>query len=221
LQKNPLLKLEGLGAKLGKLQFCFDLSLMKKERIAILGSSGSGKSTLLNLVGGFLPPNCGKLYYEGRDITALDPYSRPVTTLFQDHNLFSHLSIRKNVALGLNPGLRLSSDDWQQVSAVLDQVGLKNLAERLPSELSGGQAQRAALARCLIRKKPILLLDEPFSALDEETRLQMLDLTKQVVLKHEISTLFVTHNKNDAETFATRILIVEAGVIVNSTDISN
>ncbi|MGP4879766.1 ATP-binding cassette domain-containing protein, partial [Klebsiella pneumoniae] len=117
-------------------------------------------------IAGFLPPASGSLLINGEAHNATPPAQRPVSMLFQENNLFNHLTIRQNISLGIHPGLKLSREQQAQVTAIAGQMGIDALLERLPGELSGGQRQRAALARCLVRQQPVLLLDEPFSALD-------------------------------------------------------
>ncbi len=211
-----MLELNELRLQLGDMSFCFSMKLNQGERLAILGPSGAGKSTLLNLIGGFLAAQSGTLLFNGADISHLSPAVRPVTSLFQNHNLFEHLSIFENVGLGLNPSLNLSKNERLIVSAALVQVGLKGYEKRMVTKLSGGQVQRVALARCLIRNKPILLLDEPFSALDMQTRNSMLEFTRAVVDKNNNSSLFVTHNEDDATRYATRIVHVLNGEIISN-----
>lgn len=140
----------------------FSLTVERGEQVAILGPSGAGKSTLLNLIAGFLTPASGSLTIDGVDHTTTPPSRRPVSMLFQENNLFSHLTVAQNIGLGLNPGLKLNSAQQEKMHAIARQMGIDNLMARLPGELSGGQRQRVALARCLVREQPILLLDEPF-----------------------------------------------------------
>ncbi len=208
-----MLKLEAVALKLGHTEFCFELLVKVGESLAILGPSGAGKSTLLNLIGGFLQPDSGKILYQGLDISKKIPADRPIDTLFQSHNLFAHLTAAQNIGLGINPGLKLNTQDTAKIQSVLSKTGLQGYEHRKPSQLSGGQAQRVALARCLIRNKPVLLLDEPFSALDEETRLEMLMLTKQVTQSRQTCTIFVTHNEEDAKKLCKRIIRVSDGRI--------
>lgn len=204
-----MLKVNKLRVTLGQNCYRYSMQIEPGECVAILGESGSGKSTLLNLISGFLNPTGGELTWKGEEINHLKPADRPVTTLFQDHNLFSHLNLFDNVALGINPGLKLNRSETLRVKQTLESTGLAALEKQLPAQLSGGQSQRAALARCLLRNKPILLLDEPFSALDEQTRLEMLELTKRVHIENQLCTVLVTHNSIDAERLATRILSIE------------
>ncbi|MCL4154994.1 UNVERIFIED_CONTAM: hypothetical protein GTU68_006804, partial [Idotea baltica] len=166
---------------------------------AILGKSGSGKSTLLNVIAGFLRAESGELLWNDQSLVTLPANQRPITTLFQQNNLFSHLSVAQNLGLGINPNLKLDQSDHQDIRQALSEVGMEGYAEKSAANLSGGEQQRAALARCLLRKQPILLLDEPFSALDEATRHEMIALTKQVVTEHSLCVVLVTHNEDDAE----------------------
>lgn len=206
-----MLRTEQLGVQLGDQVFTFDLQVARGECLAVLGESGAGKSTLLNLIGGFLPANSGQVALDDHIFTDAPPDRRPVTSLFQDNNLFTHMTVRQNLGLGVDPGLKLRAEDWQRVDAQLDAVGLGGLAARLPGELSGGQAQRVALARSLLRDKPVLLLDEPFSALDEATRADMLKLTADVIREHRLCTILVTHNREDALALGARLSVLREG----------
>lgn len=191
--------LDDVAVQLGDHAFHFNLTAQAGDVHAILGKSGSGKSTLLNLIGGFLTPSGGKITWKNSSILSLSPDQRPVTTLFQSHNLFDHLSVKNNIALGVSPTMTISSQHWIEINDVLDDVGLANRGDEKPGQLSGGEQQRVGLARCLLRKKPVLLLDEPYGALDETTRHDMLALTKTVIAKHNLCVLMVTHNSDDAE----------------------
>lgn len=191
----------------------FTLDVARGERIAVLGPSGAGKSTLLNLIAGFLPPASGSLLINGEAHNATPPAQRPVSMLFQENNLFNHLTIRQNISLGIHPGLKLSREQQAQVTAIAGQMGIDALLERLPGELSGGQRQRAALARCLVRQQPVLLLDEPFSALDPALRNEMLQLLQTVCEQRDLTLLMVSHNLDDAARIAPRTLLVVDGRI--------
>ncbi|EKM0363771.1 thiamine ABC transporter ATP-binding protein ThiQ [Cronobacter turicensis] len=192
----------------------FTLDVRDAERVAVLGPSGAGKSTLLNLIAGFLAPDSGTLSINGADHTRTPPSQRPVSMLFQENNLFNHLTVRQNIALGLSPGLRLNAQQKRQVEAIADNMAIGDLLERLPTALSGGQRQRAALARCLVRKRPVLLLDEPFSALDPALRQEMLTLLEQICEEEGTTLLMVSHSVEDAARIAARSLVVVEGHIV-------
>lgn len=191
----------------------FSLNATRGERLAILGPSGAGKSTLLNLIAGFLPVSRGSLHINGDDHTHSVPAKRPVSMLFQENNLFPHLSVQQNMALGLHPGLKLNAAQQQQLVEIAQQVGLSDLLARLPGQLSGGQRQRVALARCLLRDKPLLLLDEPFSALDPALRGEMLQLVRSVCETRDITLLMVSHSLEDAQQIAPRSVVVVDGRI--------
>ena len=192
------LELRDVQTNLGDRSFNFNLSANVGEIHAILGQSGSGKSTLLNLIGGFIKPIDGTITWQGNSLLPLKPEQRPVTTLFQSHNLFDHLSVRHNIALGISPSMKLDQTDWNKVNNVLEAVGLDGKSEARPERLSGGEQQRVGLARCLLRRRPVLLLDEPYGALDDSTRREMLVLTRQVINQYELCALMVTHNPDDA-----------------------
>ena len=181
-------------------------------RIAVIGPSGAGKSTLLSVIGGFFAPSAGRVLWDGRDLTALPPGDRPVTTLFQDQNLFPHLSVAHNLGLGLSPALRLGPGDADRIERALARVGLAGLGDRRPAQLSGGQQGRAALARALLRARPILLLDEPFAALGPALKAQMLDLVAEVATETGALVLMVTHDPADARRFAPLTVLVADGV---------
>lgn len=191
----------------------FTLSVSRGEQVAILGPSGAGKSTLLNLIAGFLTPASGTMMIEGEDHTATPPSRRPVSMLFQENNLFSHLSVWQNIGLGLDPGLKLNALQREKMHNIARQMGLDSLLERLPGELSGGQRQRVALARCLVREQPILLLDEPFSALDPALRQEMLTLVAEVCRDKQLTLLMVSHSVEDAARIAPRSIVVADGRI--------
>jgi len=180
----------------------FTLDIAAGEIAGITGRSGSGKSTCLDIITGFLSPNNGYILVNGQDITLLPPGLRPVTVLFQNNNLFDHLSVHQNVALGINASLRLTKEDKRAVSSALDRVGLGKLTDAPSHRLSGGEQQRVALARSLVGNRPVLLLDEPFSALDAEVREEMLALVRGIVSDKNLTTLMVTHDMNDCRKIA-------------------
>ena len=191
----------------------FDLHVAAGERIAIVGPSGAGKSTLLNLIAGFVLPTQGNIWLNGENHTRSAPYERPVSMLFQENNLFPHLTVQQNLALGLKTSLKLTALEQDQIEQVADAVGLTSFLSRLPNSLSGGQKQRVALARCLLRDKPILLLDEPFSALDPELRLDMLNLIDELCHSKNLTLLLVTHQPSELTGKVDRMLRIENGRI--------
>lgn len=191
----------------------FTLSVRQGEQVAVLGPSGAGKSTLLSLIAGFLPPASGAIMIANQDHTRTPPARRPVSMLFQENNLFTHLTVRQNMGLGLDPGLKLSAAQKSKLDAIAAAMGLEALMNRLPGELSGGQRQRVALARCLVREQPLLLLDEPFSALDPALRQEMLTLVNEVCERQQLTLLMVSHNVEEAARIASRAVVIADGRI--------
>jgi len=185
--------------------YTYDLEVQPSEIVAILGQSGSGKSTLLDIVAGFIEPSSGSVKLDEQELLGLSVEKRPITILFQSHNLFEHLSVQKNILLGVNKTLKDSIEEVEKVQDILKEVGLEAHEHKLASELSGGQQQRVALARVLIRREPILLLDEPFTGLDEATRLEMLNLVKKITQEHNLHTIMITHDREDAERIANHV----------------
>jgi thiamine transport system ATP-binding protein len=213
-QAAPMLELAGVVFRYEDLVMRFDLRVARGECVAVIGPSGAGKSTLLALIAGFETPESGRILIAGEDVAGLPPARRPVTSLFQEHNLFPHLSAAANVGLGIDPGLRLDAEARARVSAALDQVGLSGFEARLPAQLSGGERQRVALARSLVRNRPLLLLDEPFAAMGPAQRREMLDLVNALARDLGFTLLFVSHQPEDARHAAGRVLFVEAGEVV-------
>ena len=195
------------------LPMCFNLSVNAGGRVAIIGESGAGKSTLLNLIAGFEFPHQGEIWLNDKNHTRSAPYERPVSMLFQENNLFPHLTVQQNLALGLKPSLKLTTLEREKIEQVACSVGLGDYLQRLPNSLSGGQKQRVALARCLLRDKPILLLDEPFSALDQKLRVEMLVLIAKLCDEKHLTLLLVTHQPSELVGTIDRVLLVENGQI--------
>nr|WP_319553596.1 thiamine ABC transporter ATP-binding protein [uncultured Vibrio sp.] len=193
--------------------FRFDLTIKRGQIVSLMGPSGAGKSTLLALVAGFIHPDQGDIQVDGESIVSKEPYLRPFSMLFQEHNLFAHLSVRDNISLGLHPGLKLTADQKLQVEQAAQQVGVAEYLDRLPEHLSGGQRQRVALARCFVQPHPVWLLDEPFSALDPVLREEMLSLVKRLAAERGITVLMVTHHLSDAKAIASHFAFVAGGKI--------
>jgi thiamine transport system ATP-binding protein len=200
------------GAESEKMQF--DLSVSAGEVLSLIGPSGSGKSTLLNLIAGFLEPESGRIRVNGEAIEQLPIAQRPVTIVFQQHNLFPHLDLYTNVALGINPSLKLSTEQDQLIEDALDSLGLSGLEKRKPGELSGGQRQRIALARALVRERKVLLLDEAFAALGPALREELIELVKALVERKKMAALLVSHQPRDALIASDRTAFVQDGRIL-------
>jgi thiamine transport system ATP-binding protein len=194
-------------------KFEFNLTIARGEIVTLSGPSGSGKSTLIDLICGFLQPLSGDILWDGRSILGLTPAKRPLSALFQSGDLFDHLDVEMNIVLGLDPRGRPTPSQRAQVRAVLEVIGLPGLDRRLPGQLSGGQRQRVALARDLLRDKPLMLLDEPFSALDMETRGEMADLVRRLTQDRGLATLVVSHDPADAVRLRSRAISLHDGKI--------
>jgi thiamine transport system ATP-binding protein len=191
----------------------FSMTAAPAEVTAIMGPSGAGKSTLLDLIAGFLQPQSGTLTLDGRDLLPLPPEKRPLSILFQSETLFEHLSAARNVSLGLPPKTPRDAAH-EKVAAALAEVGLPEIGLQTAATLSGGQKQRVALARTLLRARPVLLLDEPFSALDDDTRRTTRDLVGTLTTRHRWITLLVSHHADDVAALAARRYRIEAGKLV-------
>lgn len=196
----------------GRFQLQADFSLPAGAFVAVMGPSGAGKSTLLAAVAGFQPIAAGRLSWTGQDLAGMAPGERPVSILFQDGNLFAHLSVAQNVGLGLRPDLRLAPAQIAQVEAALARMGLAGMGRRRPATLSGGQQSRVALARVLLQARPILLLDEPFSALGPALTVEMLALVGALAAEAGTTVLMVTHHPADALALAPATILVADGV---------
>lgn len=206
-----MLKLDRVAIRNGGFRLTADLSIDAGRKVAVIGPSGAGKSTLIGAIAGFQPLEAGHVLWKGQDIGGSTPGDRPVAMLFQDGNLFPHLGLARNVGLGIRPDLRLNREETARVDAALARVGLSGMADRRPSELSGGQQSRAALARVLVQGKPLVLLDEPFAALGPALKAEMLDLVDGLIGETGATLLMVSHDPADARRIAEQVILVEGG----------
>lgn len=186
-----------------------NISLEPDKIYAVVGPSGAGKSTFLNLISGFASISSGSIIWNEQEISHLPPAKRSVSILFQDNNLFPHLSVWRNLALAVTHWPKISRDNEEKLKAVMSEVGILGLENRKPSQLSGGQQSRVALARVLLQKNKILLLDEPFSALGPSLKDQMLELIKKIAKNKKLLVLMVTHEPADAKKVASQTLVVK------------
>lgn len=207
-----MLKLEGLRIAQGDFSLSADFEVPQGARVAIIGPSGAGKSTLLAALAGFLQLGAGRVSWAGQDITNTAPGKRPIAMLFQDNNLFPHLSVAQNIGLGLRPDLRLNGAQKQRVTGALARVGLQGFADRTPGQLSGGQQSRVALARVLVQDRPLVLLDEPFAALGPALKVEMLDLVAELLTESGVTMMMVSHDPQDARRVADQTVLVVDGV---------
>lgn len=215
-----MLRLEDIRVRQGNFTLSVTLNIPKGARVALMGASGSGKSTLLSTLSGFLWPDAGRIHMDGTDVTTAPVATRPISILFQDGNLFPHLTVFDNIALGLSPSLKLSAEDRARVAEALSKVDLNGMAKRMPSELSGGQQSRVALARMLLRDKAIALLDEPFAALDPGLRREMLGLVRTLCDETGQTLIMATHDLRDAERLCDRVLLLENGQVALDTPLT-
>ena len=196
----------------------FVLQVEQGERLAIIGESGAGKSTLLNLIAGFETPASGQILLNDCDHTQTQPADRPVSMLFQDNNLFPHLTVAQNIGLALAPSLSLNATQQQQVREIAEKMGIELLLSRRADQLSGGQKQRVALARTLLRDKPILLLDEPFSALDPIRRHELQQFILDICVERNLTLLMVTHQLEETKNLFTRVVEIREGQVFPLSD---
>ncbi|MCC5989259.1 MAG: ATP-binding cassette domain-containing protein [Pararhodobacter sp.] len=205
-----MLELDHLDIRLGDFRLQADLTIEKGARVAVMGPSGGGKSTLIGAIAGFVE-HAGEIRWQGARIDRLAPAARPLSILFQDNNLLPHLSLFDNVALGIDPHLRLSADQRRAVMQSLERVELAGLEQRRPAQLSGGQIGRAGLARVLLRARPLILLDEPFAALGPALKDTMLDLVADIAAEQRATVLMITHDPADARHLCPYSVIVADG----------
>lgn len=206
-----MLKLDAVRIDNGGFEVLADLAVESGARVAVIGPSGAGKSTLIGAIAGFYPVTAGRITWQGRDIGEMAPGKRPVAMLFQDGNLFPHLSVAQNVGLGVDPNLRLDAGQRARVEEALSRVGLEGMGNRKPAALSGGQQSRAALARVLVQNRPLLLLDEPFAALGPALKREMLDLVRALTDETGATLLMVSHDPDDARRIADEVILVAEG----------
>jgi putrescine transport system ATP-binding protein len=189
------------------------IDIGKGELFALLGGSGCGKTTLLRMLAGFETPTNGKIFIDGKDMTSVPPYERPVNMMFQSYALFPHMTVEKNVAYGLKHEKMTDAERKDRVRHMLDLVQLSELGHRKPHQLSGGQRQRVALARSLAKQPKVLLLDEPLGALDKKLREQTQFEIANIQFKTGITFVVVTHDQEEAMTLATRIAVMDKGIV--------
>src|SRR5450631_2905425 len=214
----PYVQVDRITKSFGDFKAVNDVSLKiyKGEIFCLLGASGCGKTTLLRMLGGFETPTSGRILIDGEDMTGVPPYERPVNMMFQSYALFPHMNVERNVAFGLKQDRLPKHEIQERVATMLDQVKMSDYAKRMPHQLSGGQRQRVALARSLVKRPKLLLLDEPLGALDkklrEHTQFELISLQDKL----GVTFIVVTHDQEEAMTLASRIGVMNHGEIVQS-----
>jgi putrescine transport system ATP-binding protein len=213
---KPQIVIEGVGKTFGAFTAVdgINLRIYKGEMFALVGGSGCGKTTLLRMLAGFTTPSSGRIVIEEADMTRVPPYERPVNMMFQSYALFPHMTVEQNVGYGLRRLGLAENERAKRIREALDMVQLGPMSRRKPHQLSGGQRQRVALARSLIRRPKVLLLDEPLSALDkklrEQTQFELMNIQYEV----GITFVFVTHDQDEAMALSTRIAVMNRGQVV-------
>lgn len=190
-----------------------NLAIYEGEILTLLGPSGCGKTTILRIIGGFNDVDAGKVIIDGKDVVRLPPEKRPTAMVFQSYNLWPHMTVYENLAFGLKLRKVPKAQIRKEIADVLEMVRMKEMEKKYPGQLSGGQQQRVAIARSLLLKPSVLLLDEPFSALDAKIRMQMREELKRIQAELNITVVFVTHDQEEAMSLSHRIVVMDKGKV--------
>ena len=215
-----MLKINKLKYKIEKASFEFDFELKSSQLVGVIGKSGSGKSTLFNLLSGFLKPKEGSIYFSNINITNLKPFDRDISILFQDHNNFNHLTIFENIILGIDSDMKRTSNNLKLVRSIMKKVSLNIDLDKKVSNLSGGEQQRVSIARSLLRKKSILLLDEPFNSLDPGLRKILYEDIKTMSFSHKLITLISSHLIEELRNVTDKFLFIHQGKVIENKILS-
>ena len=215
-----MLKVKQLKYKFDKTSFEFNFDLTDNNIVGVIGKSGSGKSTLFNLLAGFLKPNNGSIFLNENNITYLKPPERNISILFQDHNNFDHLTIFENIILGIDPDMKQNQNNFKIVKNIMKKVSLSIDLNKKVSDLSGGEQQRVSIARSLLRKKSLFLLDEPFNSLDPGLRKTLYEDVKKMSLNNRLITLISSHLIDELKNVTDKFLFINKGKIVENKILS-
>ena len=215
-----MLKVKQLKYKFDKTTFEFNFDLTDNNIVGVIGKSGSGKSTLFNLLAGFLKPNNGSIFLNENNITYLKPPERNISILFQDHNNFDHLTIFENIILGIDPDMKQNQNNLKIVKNIMKKVSLNIDLNKKVSDLSGGEQQRVSIARSLLRKKSLFLLDEPFNSLDPGLRKTLYEDVKKMSLNNRLITLISSHLIDELKNVTDKFLFINKGKIVENKILS-
>ncbi|MEC8404372.1 MAG: ATP-binding cassette domain-containing protein [Pseudomonadota bacterium] len=208
-----MIKLENISIKLDNFRTKFTVEINKGEWVGIIGQSGAGKSTFLNLIAGFAQPEVGSLLINNTEMRNLSASKRSISSLFQDNNLFPHLSVYQNIAIAIKPNLKLHENEKGKIFEIIEYLNLSSKIHSSIGTLSGGERQRVALGRVMSSDKKILLLDEPFSQLDPNLRIEMLELIKKIREKKKITIIMAIHTPAEAIDFVSRFLLIKEGEV--------
>jgi len=213
-----MIRLENISLKLDNFRTKFTVEIKKGEWVGIIGQSGAGKSTFLNLIAGFAQPDVGSLLINNIEMRDLPASKRSISSLFQDNNLFPHLSVYQNIAIAIKPNLKLHDNEKKKILEIIEYLNLSSKTHSSIGRLSGGERQRVALGRVMSSDKKILLLDEPFSQLDPNLRIEMLELIKKIREKKNITIIMAIHTPAEAIDFVSRFLLIKAGEILRELE---
>ena len=213
-----MIKLENISIKLDNFRTKFTVEINEGEWIGIIGQSGAGKSTFLNLIAGFAQPEVGSLLINNTEMRNLSASKRSISSLFQDNNLFPHLSVYQNIAIAIKPNLKLHENEKGKIFEIIEYLNLSSKIHSSIGTLSGGERQRVALGRVMSSDKKILLLDEPFSQLDPNLRIEMLELLKKIREKKNITIIMAIHTPAEAIDFVNRFLLIKEGEILRELE---
>ena len=213
-----MIKLENISIKLDNFRTKFTVEINKGEWVGIIGQSGAGKSTFLNLIAGFAQPDVGSLLINNIEMRDLPASKRSISSLFQDNNLFPHLSVYQNIAIAIKPNLKLHDNEKKKIFEIIEYLNLSSKIHSSIGTLSGGERQRVALGRVMSSDKKILLLDEPFSQLDPNLRIEMLELIKKIREKKNITIIMAIHTPAEAIDFVSRFLLIKKGEILRELE---
>ena len=213
-----MIKLENISLKLDNFRTKFTVEIKKGEWVGIIGQSGAGKSTFLNLIAGFAQPEVGSLLINNIEMRDLPASERSISSLFQDNNLFPHLSVYQNIAIAIKPNLKLHDNEKKKIFEIIEYLNLSSKTHSSIGRLSGGERQRVALGRVMSSDKKILLLDEPFSQLDPNLRIEMLELIKKIREKKNITIIMAIHTPAEAIDFVSRFLLIKKGEILRELE---
>ena len=213
-----MIRLENISLKLDNFRTKFTVEIKKGEWVGIIGQSGAGKSTFLDLIAGFAQPDVGSLLINNIEMRDLPASQRSISSLFQDNNLFPHLSVYQNIAIAIKPNLKLHDNEKKKILEIIEYLNLSSKTHSSIGRLSGGERQRVALGRVMSSDKKILLLDEPFSQLDPNLRIEMLELIKKIREKKNITIIMAIHTPAEAIDFVNRFLLIKEGEILRELE---
>lgn len=209
-----MIELNKIKLRYENFEFYIDLNIPKNSFTIIMGISGSGKSTLLNIIAGFIKPLSGKLVINNNDMTSIPPSKRDISMLFQKDNLFTHMTVFENIAIGINTNLKLNQEQNKRLNEIMHSLEIESLKTKSPSQISGGEEQRVGIARCLLQNKSILLLDEPFANLDPIIRYKLYKIIYNKSKEYKKTTLVISHFPYEIKNYAEDVIFLNKGKVM-------